>query len=91
MSMVKTTPTPIQHHDMKHLNHLLGAASEHTDAVHLCELKKLPLHGQFFVQQDNTLQVDVDWSTHWLTKAHLRGETDAVLCVAMEQTLATNK
>eukprot|EP00957_Ditylum_brightwellii_P129989 9914228-Ditylum_brightwellii.AAC.1 len=69
ISIVKTTPTPIQCHIMKHLNHPLGAAPELTDTVHLCKLKKMLLHRQFFVQKAKIPQVDADWSTRWLTKA----------------------
>eukprot|EP00957_Ditylum_brightwellii_P129086 9846394-Ditylum_brightwellii.AAC.1 len=90
-TIVKTTPTPIQHHIMKHLNHHLGAAPELNDAIHPSKLKKMRLHGQFFVQQDEIPQVDADQSTYWMTRVHLRGKTEAVMCAAMEQMLVTNR
>eukprot|EP00957_Ditylum_brightwellii_P140142 10678904-Ditylum_brightwellii.AAC.1 len=39
-TIVKTTPTPIQCHIIKHLNHHLRAAPELTDAIHLHKLKR---------------------------------------------------
>ena len=40
--------------------------------------------------QKNTPEVDIEASHKWLEKAHLRFETESLLCAAQEQALATN-
>eukprot|EP00957_Ditylum_brightwellii_P085102 6470310-Ditylum_brightwellii.AAC.1 len=48
------------------------------------------MHGKFFTQQKEVLGVDLDQSHLWLHQAGLRGETEAVLCAAQDQAMATN-
>eukprot|EP00957_Ditylum_brightwellii_P018980 1428279-Ditylum_brightwellii.AAC.1 len=51
---------------------------------------KKKLHNLFFVQQCDILQVNLDLLAEWMTQAGLSGGTEAALCAAMEQMLATN-
>ena len=49
----------------------------------------MPLHGQFFRQQDEIKTVS-SLSSHWLENSFLRFETESIICAAQEQALATN-
>jgi hypothetical protein len=61
-----------------------------TTKNHYRELLHMPMHGQWFRQRDAIATVDVPSSNHWLKYAHLRCETESLICAAQEQTLATN-
>eukprot|EP00957_Ditylum_brightwellii_P144721 11024557-Ditylum_brightwellii.AAC.1 len=56
---------------------------------HQC-LNAKPLHGKFFKQQEEIPQIDLDKLHQWLWHAHLHPETEATICAAQEQTMATN-
>eukprot|EP00957_Ditylum_brightwellii_P122840 9367115-Ditylum_brightwellii.AAC.1 len=49
-----------------------------------------PMHGKFFTQQKEVPGVDLDQSHMRLRQAGLRGETEAALCAAQDQAMATN-
>jgi hypothetical protein len=48
------------------------------------------IHGQFFTAQEQIEGVDLKMSHLWLQRAHLRFETEALVCAAQEQALPTN-
>eukprot|EP00957_Ditylum_brightwellii_P104599 7970200-Ditylum_brightwellii.AAC.1 len=48
------------------------------------------MYGQFFNQQHQIPQVNIKQSFSWMTHGGQRGETEAMLCAGMEQTLVTN-
>ena len=60
------------------------------DQGHFDNLRKKPLHGQWFKSRENLPIVDIPQSNRWLQHAHLYYETESLLCAAQEQTLATN-
>eukprot|EP00957_Ditylum_brightwellii_P174871 13315117-Ditylum_brightwellii.AAC.1 len=68
---------------------------KHTDpkavdnAHHNALLAKL-MYGKFFTQQKEVPGVDLDQSHMWLCQAGLRGKTEAALCTAQDQAMATN-
>ena len=69
--------------------HIEGDAKE-IDEEHDDQLNKMKVHGQYFKMQKETPEVDMIASHSWLEKAHLRFETENLLCAAQEQALATN-
>ena len=69
--------------------HIEGDAKE-IDEEHDDQLNKMKVHGQYFKMQKETPEVDMIASRRWLEKAHLRFETESLLCAAQEQALATN-
>ena len=64
-------------------------STEETDNAHLEGLKKMKMHGDYFRQRDEAVNVDIKKSEEWLKQSHLRFETESLLCAAQEQTLAT--
>jgi hypothetical protein len=64
--------------------------SRSTDEGHRRALLDMPLHGQFFKQQAEIPNADIDQSFRWTQGAHLRYETESLICAAQEQALATN-
>eukprot|EP00957_Ditylum_brightwellii_P138074 10526335-Ditylum_brightwellii.AAC.1 len=49
------------------------------DRQHSTLLAK-PMHSQIFVQQKETLQVNLEQLHHWLRHANLRSKTEAAIC-----------
>ena len=58
--------------------------------THLEKLHTMNLHGEYFKQQLEIPNVNIELSNKWLTKSYLRSETESLICAAQEQTLATN-
>eukprot|EP00957_Ditylum_brightwellii_P007102 538902-Ditylum_brightwellii.AAC.1 len=50
-------------------------------------VRKKPLHGKFFHQQEEILQVELAQSYQWLRCTQLCPETKAAICAAQEQTM----
>ena len=50
----------------------------------------MKMHGQYFKMQNETPEINFSASHEWLEKAHLRFETESLICAAQEQALATN-
>eukprot|EP00957_Ditylum_brightwellii_P206980 15350889-Ditylum_brightwellii.AAC.1 len=75
---------------MKYLDGPKSSEINKTNNQHLAELHRKPLHGLFFQEQAELVQVDLDKSHKWIWNAQLRGKMEAVLCAAQEQALATN-
>jgi len=57
---------------------------------HEKELKKMNMHGQYFREQKQIPKVNIKLSNKWLDKAHLRFETESLLCAEQEQSIKTN-
>ena len=66
-----------------------GNAKE-IDDEHRFRLNEMKVHGQYFKKQNETPEIDLKASHEWLEKAHLRFETESLICAAQEQALATN-
>eukprot|EP00957_Ditylum_brightwellii_P057355 4349336-Ditylum_brightwellii.AAC.1 len=88
--LIHDAPSPIQQHIMKLASAQNAWDNQQTNGWHHHELVKMKLHGQFFAQQAEIQQVDLDQSAAWLTHGHLQGKMEATFCAAMEQTLVTN-
>eukprot|EP00957_Ditylum_brightwellii_P176818 13468560-Ditylum_brightwellii.AAC.1 len=88
--MVQNTPTQTQKFLLKFASSPKFTPPELTDDNHHKCLIKKTLHGKFFCQQAEILQVDLDQSYQWLGQAQLQSETKAVICAAQEQTMVTN-
>ena len=48
------------------------------------------MHGDYFKQQDEMTNIDLNKSKQWLNKANLRYETESLLCAAQEQAVPIN-
>jgi hypothetical protein len=88
--VVRETTTPTQKFLLKFASLPKYTSSETVVNTHHNGLCNKPLHGKFFVQQADIPQVDLTLSHQWLQRAHLRAETEAAICAAQEQALATN-
>eukprot|EP00957_Ditylum_brightwellii_P034430 2611720-Ditylum_brightwellii.AAC.1 len=49
-----------------------------------------PMHDKFFMQRKEVLQVDLNQSRQWLRHENLRYKTEAAICAAQDQAMATN-
>ena len=49
----------------------------------------MKLHGQYFSNQANIPNVDLDLSQQWLEKSHVWFETESLICAAQERTINT--
>eukprot|EP00957_Ditylum_brightwellii_P200189 15260405-Ditylum_brightwellii.AAC.2 len=49
-----------------------------------------PMHGKFFTQQEEVLGVDITQSHMWLQQSGLCCKTEADICAAQNQAMATN-
>ena len=58
--------------------------------THLEKLHTMNLHGEYFKQQLEIPNVNIELSNKWLANSYLRSETESLICAAQEQTLATN-
>ena len=59
------------------------------DEEHEKGLRKMAMHGDYFRQQMETPNVDLELSHQWLKRSYLRFETESLICAAQEQALAT--
>jgi len=50
---------------------------------------EMPLHGQWFKQQEEITTIQQGSSMGWLSNSNLRFETESLICAAQEQALAT--
>ena len=50
----------------------------------------MKVHGQFFRQQYKLALIDIEVGHKWLHSAHLKFDTESLICAAQEQALATN-
>eukprot|EP00957_Ditylum_brightwellii_P208320 15356826-Ditylum_brightwellii.AAC.1 len=88
--MVQNTPTPTQKFLLKVASSPKFTLPElKDDNHHKCLSKKL-LHGKFFYQQAEILQVDLGQSYQWLHQAWLWSETKAAIYATQEQTMMMN-
>eukprot|EP00957_Ditylum_brightwellii_P205875 15345814-Ditylum_brightwellii.AAC.1 len=62
---------------------------ELTNDNHHKYLREKPLHGKFFCQKEEILQVDIAQSHQWLYQVQLHPETEATICADQEQTMVT--
>eukprot|EP00957_Ditylum_brightwellii_P093279 7103558-Ditylum_brightwellii.AAC.1 len=85
--LIHNTPLPIPQYIKKFASAPNAQDNQQTNDCHHCELVKMKLYGQFFVQQAKIPQVDLDQSAAWLTRRYLRGKTEVTLYAAMEQML----
>eukprot|EP00957_Ditylum_brightwellii_P183160 13951127-Ditylum_brightwellii.AAC.1 len=88
--IVLSKPFPTQKHLMHYASALHFCLSDLTNDAHQKTLLKKPLHGSWFCQQVEIPQIDINQSHIWLARADPRGETEALICAAQEQVLATN-
>ena len=51
------------------------------------KLHTMNLHGEYFKQQLEIPNVNIELSNKWLTNSYLRSETESLICAAQEQTL----
>ena len=63
--------------------------TEETDKEHYEGLKEMKMHGDYFKQQEEMTNIDLNKSKQWLNKANLRFETESLLCAAQEQAVST--
>ena len=63
---------------------------EAIEKEHVESLNKMNLHGNFFRARAAIPEVNTTESNQWLETAHLRFETESLICAAQEQALATN-
>ena len=66
-----------------------AGTAETIDDEHLGGLRGMKMHGDFFRQREEAVNIDVENSDKWLEQSHLRFETESLVCAAQEQTLAT--
>ena len=66
-----------------------AGTAEEIDKEHMNELKKMKMHGEYWRQRDETVNIDMNKSEQWLEQLHLRFETKSLICAAQEQALAT--
>eukprot|EP00957_Ditylum_brightwellii_P087294 6643941-Ditylum_brightwellii.AAC.1 len=88
--MVQNTPTPTQKFLLKYTAAPKFTTPDITNNNHHKGLYEKPLHGKFFRQQAEILQVDIEQSHLWLCQAQLWPETKAAICAAQEQIMVTN-
>eukprot|EP00957_Ditylum_brightwellii_P083627 6356961-Ditylum_brightwellii.AAC.1 len=88
--IVRDTPTPTQKFLMKFASRPKHIDPNAVDNAHHNALLAKLMHGNFFAQQKEVPGVDLDQSHMWLRRAGLRGETEAALCTAQDQAMATN-
>eukprot|EP00957_Ditylum_brightwellii_P168496 12825806-Ditylum_brightwellii.AAC.1 len=84
------TPFPTQKALMKCADGPLASTPEEMDDAKEKLLLQKTLHGVFFKDQREIMQVDLDQSWQWLHTSGLRYETDAAICAVQEQALTTN-
>ena len=64
-------------------------STKENDKEHLVGLREMAMHGDYFRQRDEAVNIDVEKSEQWMEQSHLRFETESLLCAAQEQALAT--
>ena len=83
----------LMNHDkwiMKNSTDELMFDDEAIEKEHVKSLNKMNLHGNFFRTRAAIPEVNTTESNQWLETAHLRFETESLICAAQEQALATN-
>ena len=89
MEIVKATEEKKKYGIMSHLKEDRTGKGIDVDKRHLKGMREMKLHREYFQQRKEMVNIDDPKSDQWLTKAHLRFETESLLCAAQEQTLAT--
>ena len=74
---------------LSYLDKTRGGTTDEIDKKHLTGLKEMKMHGDYFRQRDEAVNIDHDKSVQWLEQSHLRFETESLLCAAQEQALNT--
>ena len=62
---------------------------ERTTKERIANFIEMPLHGQWFKQQEEITTIQRGSSIGWLSNSNLRFETESLICAAQEQSLAT--
>eukprot|EP00957_Ditylum_brightwellii_P012608 952995-Ditylum_brightwellii.AAC.1 len=88
--VVHKTPTPTQKFLMNFATKSKYVLPIILDNMQHSALLAKPMHRKFLAQQKETLQVDLDQLHHWLRHANLICETEAAICFAQDQAMATN-
>eukprot|EP00957_Ditylum_brightwellii_P004908 373837-Ditylum_brightwellii.AAC.1 len=74
---------------MKYADRPLASTPKETDDAKEKLLLQKPLHGTFFKDQREILQVDLDQPWQWLCTSSLCYESETAICAVQEQALAT--
>ena len=70
-------------------NENMKVFKQRTNKEKITNFMEMPLHGQWFKQQQEITTVNQSASIGWLSNSNLRFENESLICAAQEQALAT--
>ena len=71
------------------ISYIDGGSTKEIDQEHQDGLEAMKMHGDYFKQQAELVNVELTKSQEWLNQSHLRFETESLICAAQEQALHT--